>query len=204
MSGTRSGAHPPLLRLCLDLNVFVADLLSRRTPDRRGAASYLVGVAREGDCPVGPVQLVVSLGMLDRLRSVLMRLPGATAEAVRRAVDGVAAIAANGPSWDAPYLVLGGVGVIPVQDVEDRGVLEAAIAGRAHLLVTSNMRDFMAEAIRVSPSSEEVLSHHAGKGFEAPLFITTPGTAARWLRSGLFPTYEAIEVDLASGTPPDS
>lgn len=102
MSGTRSGVHPPLLRLCLDLNVFMADLLSRRTPDRRGAASYLVAAVREGHCPVGPVQLVVSLGMLDRLRSVLIRLPGATADAVDRVVDDVTAIAANGPSWDAP------------------------------------------------------------------------------------------------------
>lgn len=184
MSGVGSGVHAPLLRLCLDLNVFVADLLSRRARDRRSAASFLVEAVREGHCPVGPVQLVVSLGMLDRLQSVLMTRPGADADVVQRVVDGVAAIAANGPSWDAPYLVLGGVGVVPVRDVEDRGVLEVAVAGRAHLLVTSNLQDFVIGPSRASFMSEDVLAYDRPHGY---LIITTPGIAARWLRSGMFP-----------------
>lgn len=198
MSGATPGAHQPLLRLCLDLNVFVADLLSPRSRDQRSAASFLVDTVRNGECPVGPVQLVVSHGMLNRLRSVLETRGGLDPAAARRFVGGVAAIAANGPSWDAPYLVLGGVGVVPMRDEEDRGVLEAAVGGRAHLLATANLRDFagIGGPARITLSPGQVLLYkQPGK---PPLVIAAPTLAARWLRLGVFPSEEAVWVNLAA------
>jgi hypothetical protein len=38
--------------------------------------------------------------------------------------------------------------VLPVRDIEDRGVLEAALAGRARYLATYNPSDFESVAVR--------------------------------------------------------
>ncbi|KYC38258.1 hypothetical protein WA1_38630 [Scytonema hofmannii PCC 7110] len=42
-----------------------------------------------------------------------------------------------------PHLTLGGTGVVMLRDGEDAHVLEAAIAGRAKVLVTGNFKDFI-------------------------------------------------------------
>ncbi|MBS5905549.1 MAG: hypothetical protein KIC89_23155, partial [Acetobacteraceae bacterium] len=62
-----------LLRVCLDLNVWVADFLGTRWGRRGGSSPWLADAVRSGACPAGPLQLVVSLGMLDRLALVLVR-----------------------------------------------------------------------------------------------------------------------------------
>ena len=67
--------------------------------------------------------------MLERLKLVLieqLRFDRADAVAL---TDAIAGYAHMGPS-----LTLGGVGVIPLQDTEDRHVLETAWAGSAEIL----------------------------------------------------------------------
>jgi hypothetical protein len=127
-----------LVRLCLDLNVWCAAYLADRAGRRWTAAQSLVAAVRSGHGQHSPVQLVISWGMLERLKRVLMdqlRFDPADASGL---VDAIAAYAGAGPS-----LTLGGVGVIPLQDTEDRHVLEAAWAGAADMLVTANLRDFI-------------------------------------------------------------
>ncbi len=63
---------------------------------------------REGACAAGALQLVVSLGILERLGLVLVRAFGvdaAVAEAVLRAIAGIASL---GPAGDHPYAAAGG------------------------------------------------------------------------------------------------
>jgi hypothetical protein len=110
-----AGPTPALLRLCLDLNVWVADFLGTRRGKRGGSSPWLADAVRSGACQAGPLQLVVSLGMLDRLSLVLMRefrVEAGAAETLVRAIGGVASF---GPVGDHPQALVGG-GVYPLRD----------------------------------------------------------------------------------------
>lgn len=168
------------LRVCLDLNVFVADLLARREGREDTAVRVLVdGVARTAT-PLGRLQLVISVEMLNRLRSVLEGLLGVSPAAVETYVGAVTRYARSGPSGQPPLLVLGGTGVLPVPDREDAHVLETAVAGRADLLVTADMDDF-AFSDTTALETNRVLRFRRG---DHDLVIAHPFRAARWLRKG--------------------
>ena len=51
--------------------------------------------------------------------------------------------AITGYATDRPSLTLGGVGVLPIHDSEDRHVLETAWSGRADILTTADLRGFV-------------------------------------------------------------
>lgn len=134
------------VRLCLDLNVWCANFLAERAGREGTASQTLVEIVRRGVCARGPVQLVISWGMLTRLRLVLERewnVPATASESLISAMAAMAAIAAFGPANTPPYLTLGGTGVMPIRDEEDAHVIETAIAGRATHLVTANFADFV-------------------------------------------------------------
>ena len=184
---------PVVLRLTLDVNVWVSHYLSLSRGREGSAAQRLVRSAFDGHCRLGPVQPVISLAMLDTLQEVLARvgLPERLAEAARNAVE---ASATGGVVGEAPLLVLGG-GVQPLCDAEDRGVLETAIAGGADLLVTNNMMDFVpgpradidADVIHAGPDRrpDVLLLRHAKlrHGFViASVFAARP-----WLLDGVPP-----------------
>lgn len=168
------------LRVCLDLNVFVADLLARRRGREDTAVRLLVdGVARTST-PLGPLQLVVSVGMLSRLRSVLRDGLDASPAAVNAYVGAVSAYARSGSSRQSPLLVLGGTGVLPVPDREDAHVLETAVAGRADLLVTADMGDFDVRGTTVLEEGRVLRFRRA----DHDVVIAHPFRAARWVRQG--------------------
>ena len=123
-----AGSTPALLRLCLDLNVWVADFLGTRRGRRGGSSPWLADAVRSGSCQAGPLQLVVSLGMLDRLALVLMREFQVEADAAETLARAIGSVASFGPAGDHPHAVVGG-GVYPLRDEEDRHVLEVAVAG---------------------------------------------------------------------------
>ena len=93
---------PPLLRVCLDLNVWVADFLATRRGRRGGSGPWLMDAVRTGTSPAGPLQLVVSLGMLERLGSVLVRALGVDTAVTETALRAIAGIASLGPVGDHP------------------------------------------------------------------------------------------------------
>jgi len=175
---------PRLLRICLDLNVWVADFLATRRGRRGGSSPWLVD-AVAGSSPAGPLQLVVSLGMLERLGLVLVREFGvdtAVAEAALRAIAGIASL---GPAGDHPYAMVGG-GVYPIRDEEDRHVLEVAVAGGADALATANLADFaMDDVAWVGDGSRIRIYTPAGR---PALAIAHPDYVSAWLRSGRLPT----------------
>jgi hypothetical protein len=113
--------------------------------------------------------------MLERLKSVLVqqfRFDPSDASAL---VDAIAGYARMGPS-----LTLGGVGVLPTQDTEDRHVLETAWAGQADVLVTANLKDF------VQDDDEIVLEgriYRLTRGGQT-MVLAHPFEAAGWLRDG--------------------
>lgn len=134
------------VRCCLDLNVYCAALLARSRGRVNTAALRLLDMMRDGGGPCGPLQLVVSWAMLDRLRKVFIDDWQLPKEIVDLFLADVRLLAALGPDRLDPYLLLGGGGVAPVRDEEDRSVLEVAGAARAALLVTSNFADFTGHA----------------------------------------------------------
>jgi predicted nucleic acid-binding protein len=127
-----------MLRLCLDLNVWVAALLADRKGRSNTGSQYLVEIVRSGSCPIGAVNLIVSLGMLDELNSVIVDHLGLGPEKALAYTSAIEEYAKLGMQ-----LTLGGTGVLPMKDTEDAHVLETAIAGKADFIVTANFKDFI-------------------------------------------------------------
>ena len=125
------GAAP--LRIVLDVNVWVASLLSRASGRSRSAAQGLVGFALTGQAPATPLRLVVSHYMLDTLGQVLFRRLVRPAE-IDLLLDAI--------HLAAEVQATVGAGVVALPDSEDARVLETAFAGRAAYLVTADMADF--------------------------------------------------------------
>ena len=179
-----AGSTPALLRLCLDLNVWVADFLGTRRGRRGGSSPWLADAVRSGTCQAGPLQLVVSLGMLDRLALVLTREFQVEVDAAETLVRAIGGLASFGLAGDHPHALVGG-GVYPLRDEEDRYVLEMAVAGKAALLVTANMADFeTADILKVGDGARIRLYPRAGR---ATLVIAHPDQNRDWLRAGVSP-----------------
>lgn len=90
-----------------------------------------------------------------------------------RLIQVIATVARDGPS-----LTLGGVGVLPLNDEEDRHVLETALAGGADMLVTQNLRDFTGQDARALVTDRYYGVETAG----GRLLIVHTYAAAAWLR----------------------
>jgi hypothetical protein len=111
--------------------------------------------------------------MLERLRTVLAGDLGFSERDAVRLTELIASYASEGPS-----LTLGGVGVIPVHDIEDRHVLETAWAGQADMLVTANLVDFVQDADRTIVEGRLYRQDRAGRS----MILAHPFEAIRWLR----------------------
>ncbi|THD60938.1 PIN domain-containing protein [Phenylobacterium sp.] len=167
-----------MLRVCLDLNVWCGALLAQGLGRKDTAAGFLAHTVRGGASAQGPIALVISLGMLDRLRTVLARDLGFGEGDADRLCELIAAYGREGPS-----LTLGGVGVLPVSDEEDRHVLETAWSGQADVLVTHNLTDFL-EAGAETLVDEQVYGLRRGAG---RLLLCHTFAAAAWLRGESWP-----------------
>jgi predicted nucleic acid-binding protein len=177
-----------VIRLCLDVNVWIGHYLTAvRRPHPPGAVSGLAQAVFAGAYGVGPIQLVVSHAMLNTLELVMKRLPELAA-AAEMARDQVEAAAGSGYLREPPSIVLGGSAAYPLLDPEDADVLNAAMAGRADLLVTSNLIDFIHGP--KARTDTEILSYKDGAAdvvrlnhprLPGGLIIASPFRAAGWL-----------------------
>jgi predicted nucleic acid-binding protein len=81
-------------------------------------------------------------------------------------------------SIDGPSLTLGGVGVLPIHDAEDRHVLETAWSGGADILTTADVRGF------VAPDAENLVPGRVWRLRRADriLILAHPFETAAWLR----------------------
>jgi len=183
------GAGRPV-RLCLDLNIWVADLLATRAGRTDTACQTLVGAVRRGTCQLGPVQLVMSWAMLTRLRAVLEDKLGLPPRDVELYTAAIRQYAELGPEPAFLLLVLGGTGVVPLKDEEDARVLDTAVAGRADYLATLNLKDFVTYRSRVPKPGRIVLVPYVGEsGAHAELVVTDPREIATWARTGQAPAF---------------
>lgn len=183
--GERAGPMP--LRLCLDLNVLVRTALAQRYHRAPGASARVVRLVEDGYCALGPIQLVVSWPMLTTLRHILVAR-GHGSEQADAFIELLRIVAERGPLATPPYVILGGKGLLPMQDREDAGVAEAALAANTDLLLTFDMEDF-AFGTRSRLRTEPLVLSADGRqaalqatfGPTRRLVVATPDLAIGWL-----------------------
>lgn len=178
-----------ILRVCLDLNIWCAALLADSKDRENTASQSLVAMIRQDAYLPHPVQLVISWGMLNRLRKVLiqdLKVLEQTADAYLSAISAYAHLGALGTS---PQLTLGGTGIVLLRDMEDGHVLETAIAGRADFLVTANFKDFITQkTVVVTPDRYAI---HQSPDYT--VHIVHPYLMMEWLRTGKIPNVSKVE-----------
>jgi predicted nucleic acid-binding protein len=139
------------LRILLDVNVWVANLMATAKGRQGTAAQRIVSMVtsgRWGD-EERETQLVASLEMLETLEHVLQR-QGASSDSAEAYTEAIKSIMKYGPDELDPYLLLGGREQFAMADVEDAGVLATAFASKTSLLVTDNLKDFQTnDSLRV-------------------------------------------------------
>jgi hypothetical protein len=190
-----------VLRICVDLNIWVANFLSRiRGGQRNSASNMIVRSVMLGRTSFWPLQLIVSPTMTNRLADVLVRRGVEMGDATAYA-DGILNFARRGPCLEQPLVVLGG-GVEPTNesktpsynpydpailpkrmDDEDGRVLDTALAGRADLLATLNFDDFRSH-------HDEIIEDgfiHVRNTAHHKLLIMQGTRVAEWFRTGQFP-----------------
>jgi hypothetical protein len=188
------------LRVCVDLNVWVADFLATVRGGRATASTAIVRAVQYGRSVAGPVQLIVSLTMVSRLSDVLVR-KGTSPSDADQYTEQILNFARRGPAMECPHLVIAG-GVQPTAeskpwfydpydmniappraDDEDGRVLDTALAGRADVLATLNFRDFryhQDEVIERDRIHVRVTGDHS-------LLVMHADRVAEWFRTGKFP-----------------
>ncbi len=168
------------LRLCLDLNIWCASLLADAKGRQNTACQSLVEIVKRGHCKAGKVALVISWGMLNRLQVVLQTQPNFSV--LKKDTETLIKIITTYAKL-GPQLTLGGTGVIPLDDEEDRHVLETAIAGQATVLITANFRDFLTKELETIISERHYIYHSPVHS----LHIVHPFLMINWLNLGQVP-----------------
>ena len=172
-----------VLRLCLDLNIWVTALLADIRGRQGTACQTIVERVQQGHCLCQPVQLIVSWGMLNRLRQVLIQNLQVSTPTVEQYLNTITAYAQLGAMDLSPQLTLGGTGILPLRDLEDVHVLETAIAGKADVLITANFRDFLAKDTNVIAPERHAIHTTADHAFQ----IVHPYLFLAWMRDGQIP-----------------
>ena len=168
------------LGLCLDLNIWCAALLADAKGRQQTASQSLIDIVRRGWLEQRRVELIISWGMLNRLQQVLETQPKLQvfSDDAKNYIEVIRRYAQL-----SPQLTLGGTGVIPLFDDEDRHVLETALAGRASLLITANFKDFLVKDVDFILPNQHAIYRSPIHSFH----IVHPYLAIRWLNEGLIP-----------------
>lgn len=126
------------MRVCADLNVWIAAQLARRDGHEGTTSQRIEQWLTDGDGVLGPVQLVISWAMLDQLAHVLTHGLGVSAVEAREYVDALAEVARAGSPGFAPAELMGEPGVIELSEGGETAALETALFGRADVFITAN------------------------------------------------------------------
>jgi predicted nucleic acid-binding protein len=172
-----------LIRLCLDLNIWCASLLSDRKGKQNSSSQSLVTIIRQGYCEIGLVQLIISWGMINRLRSVLeeqLSIPTPLVDSYLSAIINYTQLESI---YASPQLTLGGTGVVAIRDEEDAHVLETALAGKTNVLVTVNFKDFISNDTRIIQPARHLIYTAPNDTFH----IVHPDLMMEWLRQDNIP-----------------
>jgi predicted nucleic acid-binding protein len=181
------------IKVLLDANIWVSEFLSRAEPREAPTVSQvLVSQVANFSWGNAPSQLVISHELLDTINRVLIRL-GVDPHLADNEVKYLETISRLGPHEEVPQLLLSGRDQLSLHDREDAGVLATAMAGRADILVTRNLSDFVTNdcvtkvtytgiSARGKPTHREVQWHTRSDGVS--LIVAHPQDVSVWLDEG--------------------
>ncbi|KQS67901.1 hypothetical protein ASG39_06005 [Rhizobium sp. Leaf371] len=184
------------VRVVLDVNILVGNIMAHDRGRRGTATQTLVSMVAGQTWGLtwgmgGRAQLVISLDMIETLETVLRRLQFAD-DKIKAYSGSLIDIMHYGPDALDPYLVLGGEERFAMPDAEDAGVLATAIAAKADLLVTDNLRDFATkdaaiidtQVIETTASGQRTLQALRYRIGGADLIVAHPFDIMHWMRLG--------------------
>jgi hypothetical protein len=194
------------MRICPDLTVWIQDELVQRAGRAASAASKIVDAVKRRDWNGTPLQLVVSVQMLDDLKRVLVTRRGAEPHAADLYVEAIADLVRIGPDQLNPHLLLAGRETVPIRDREDQGVLAVAMIAAVDLLVTANLRHFLTpdcDAIETRPvkgrnGTRQLHVQIHRRPDSRALIIADPMDAVEWLDEGFAVDADAIRTRYAT------
>jgi len=130
----------PELKICLDLNVWYSALIADQKGRQNTIRQKLISIIQDGACSLEGeiylVSLIISHGMLNRLKTVIEKDQKLPPEDIDDLIGAIA-------EYTTPTLTLGGTGLNPITDLEDAHVFDTAIASRSNFLVTDNFKHFI-------------------------------------------------------------
>ena len=181
-----------VVRAVIDVNVLISNAMAWRAGKVRTLSQNTMSAILNDDPSLRPVQMVLSHAMLDTFARIA-RDQGFDPDAITRAVGGYADLMRHGPDAIDPYLVLGGTPIPTLSDEEDGGVLATAIASRARIIVTNNIKDFIPAGCEVIPTSTVQLPDGSTRDLSAVIIphpsghtviAANPADFMRWLKDG--------------------
>lgn len=187
------------VRVLLDVNVWVSNVLATDRGHKATASQSLISMISAHRWGLSDKsQLIISFEMINTLEAVLRRR-NVAADRTAAYCESIIDFMRYGPESLDPYLVLGGEERFPMPDIEDAGVLATAVGGRADLLVTDNLRDFVTKDAEVI-DTQTISSASGGRTLQAlrytiagtDLVIAHPFDVMNWMRLGLDFTPEML------------
>ncbi len=124
-----------------DVNVLISKLNADRAGRLSTISQKVVRHLISGSIVGEPVQIAMSFKMLDTYREVLLRKDYPEG-LVEESISGLIGMMKFGLLGFDPHILLGGSPDPALKDTEDGGVLAAAYAAQATMLITDNLKDF--------------------------------------------------------------
>ena len=186
------------LRLSLDVNVWVAYLISLRRNYTGTVPMRVIDMLLAGKVGTVPVQLVIAketLGTLERVAAERGIAIGDVSNLVAQIIN----IARYGPEQLNPFLFFGRE-MLQMRDQEDAGVLASAIITRCDFLLTDNLDDFRnkdaweidGETLTAKGKTRKLVTIVHERADGVAIVIAHPIVFMRWVDAGLVLSIEAI------------
>src|SRR3982074_2773784 len=117
------------MRICVDLNVWVSDQLAFAGGRSDTSASQVINAVNARGFGSLPLQLVMSMQMLDNLRIVLIERVRAGEDTAVAFIDAIEETIRTGPDRLDPYLIMGRAAECALSDHGDRPVPGNPVTG---------------------------------------------------------------------------
>jgi predicted nucleic acid-binding protein len=190
-----------ILRVSLDVNIWIAHLLAMQNGRKGGAATAIVSIVGNMASAAGPIQLIMSWEMIATLEDVLSRLDF-DPQTISDFISSLILLMKSGPEGFDPHLLPESGGHLGMRDEEDAGVLASAIIARVDLLVTNNLADFeIKDSERVETRKISLRGQRSRQLFAViyerndgvGIVVAHPIDALEWLTEGVRPSPEIVK-----------
>lgn len=166
----------PQLKICLDLNVWYSAFIADQKGKQNTIRQKLISIIQDGACSLEGeiylVSLIISLGMLDKLRTVIEKDQKIPATEIDELIESI-------KQYTTPSLTLGGTGINPISDLEDGHVLDTVIGSQCNFLVTDNFKHFIEHKDIEVIEAKKLAVYQLTNSHQ--IYIITPDLLAQYL-----------------------